>query len=403
MISATSSPYALWVPKWYPNANDDQDGNFVEEHARAFATAGGRLAVIFATYDPAPTAPLLRLEARTEHGFRVVRAYYRQHLTGWAALDRGLKLGLYCWGLTRAYRAVRAGLGGRPAVVHVHVLLRTGLWARMYRALTGIPYLLTEHWTLYRPENAHRIGAARRWLSRVVVAGAAGVHTVSDELGRSMQQLGLRHPHYVTIPNVVDTALYYPAPRPLPGPPAFLSVAVFNEQAKNISGLLRAFARFRAEQPAATLTLVGYGPAENALRALATELGLLANGAVTFTGKLARPAVAAQMRRATVFTLFSRFENLPCVLIEALASGLPVVATAVGGVGELVADGQTGWLVPSEDADALLAAWRRTLAPAAGGLLPAAALRARAETQYSLAAVGHRLRQWVAARTGRQV
>ncbi len=403
LIRSPKLPYALWVPKWYPNPNDDQDGNFVEEHARALATAGGRLAVIFATYDPALAAPLLRLDVREEHGFPVARAFYRQRLTGWGMLDRGLKLGLYFWGLTRAYRAVRSRQEARPALVHVHVLLRTGVWARAYRFFTGVPYLLTEHWTLYRPENAHRIGWLRRSLSRWVVAGAAGVHTVSDELGRSMRGLGLKNPHYATIPNVVDTTLYYPPETTASltletRNPKLLHVAVFNEIAKNTSGLLRTFARLRADWPAATLTVVGYGPAEAALRNLADALGLLTTGAVRFTGKLDRPAVAAEMRRATLFTLFSRYENLPCVLIEALASGLPAVATAVGGVPELVSDGETGLLVLSEDEAALLAAWRRVLAPDRAGLLPPAALRARAETRYSLPAVGRALRAWYAAR-----
>ncbi len=235
------------MPKWYPNPNDDQDGNFVEEHARALAAAGGQLAVIYGTYDPAPTAPLLQLAIAEEHGFLVARAFYRQRLTGWGTLDRGLKLMLYFWGLTRAYQAVRARQGARPALVHVHVLLRTGLWARAYRWLTGIPYLITEHWTLYRPENAHRIGWFRQLLSRWIVGGAAGIHTVSDELGRSMRALGLQNDHYTTIPNVVDTALYYPATLPRSPSPALLHVAVFNEAAKNTSGLLRVFARLHAE------------------------------------------------------------------------------------------------------------------------------------------------------------
>lgn len=351
---------------------------------------------MFATYDPAPAAPLLRLEAADEHGFRVVRTFYRQRLTGWGALDRVLKLGLYFWGITRAYRAVRRELGERPSLVHVHVLLRTGVWARAYRALTGVPYVVTEHWSIYRPANAHHVGWLRRVLSRWVVAGAAGISTVSDELGRAMRALGLRHPRYVTIPNVADTALYHPPLPLLPShPPTLLTVAVFAEEAKNLKGMLRAFARFRTEQPAATLTIAGYGPAEAELRALAAELGLTATGAVRFTGKLDRPAVAEEMRRAAVFTLFSRYENLPCVLIEALASGLPVVATAVGGVPELVADGQTGLLVGSEDEEALLAAWRRVLAPRTRAvLLPPAALAARAEARYSLPAVGRRFREW---------
>jgi glycosyltransferase involved in cell wall biosynthesis len=388
-----SRPYTLWVPKWYPNPNDDQDGNFVEEHARALHAVGGALAVVFGTYDPAPTAPLLRLEATEEHGFPVVRAFYRQRLTGWALLDRGLKLVLYFWGLTRAYHCVRRQMEARPALVHVHVMLRTGLWARVYRALTGIPYLVTEHWTLYRPENAHRIGWLRRRLSGWVTRGAAAVLPVSHEMVRAMQALGLKSARYEVVPNVVDTALYHPtASAEPPAPPTLLHVAVFNEAAKNASGLLRTFAKLHAAQPEVRLVMAGYGPAEAQLHVLATELGLLADEAVRFTGKLDRPAVAAEMRRATAFVLFSHFENLPCVLIEALASGLPVVATTVGGIPELVDDGQTGYLVPPADEAALLAALRRILTPEGRAtLLPAPALQARAEARYSLEAVGQQL------------
>lgn len=386
--------YVLWVPKWYPNPNDDQDGNFVEEHARALVTAGGRLGVIFGTYDARPGAPLLAIEAREEHGFPVVRAFYRKRLTGLAPLDRLLKLLLYFIGLTRAYRTVRQQFGRRPALVHVHVLLRTGLWARAYQRLTGIPYLITEHWTLYRPENAHLIGWWRRVLSAWVVRGAVAVHTVSHELAEAMRALGLRNARYVTIPNVVDTTIYHPAasPDPAPRPPTLLHVAVFNEKAKNTSGLLRAFARLREQLPAAQLTIVGYGPAELTLHALAAELGLLAAGAVRFTGKLDRPAVAAEMRQAAAFVLFSNFENLPCVLLEALSSGLPAVATAVGGVAELVEDGRTGWLIAPRDEAALQVALHRALT-ARGTLLSPTALRQRAEARYSLAAVGRAFRE----------
>ena len=174
-------------------------------------------------------------------------------------------------------------------------------------------------------------------------------------------------------------------------------MAVFTEPVKNLPGLLRTFARLRAEQPAATLTLVGYGAAEAALRAQAAGLGLLATGAVTFTGKLDRPAVAEQMRRAAALVLFSRTENLPCVLIEALASGLPVVATRVGGIPELVEDGRTGWLVPSEDEAALLAALHRVSGPERNALLPPAEMAARAEARYSFRAVGAALQRWYEA------
>jgi glycosyltransferase involved in cell wall biosynthesis len=123
------------------------------------------------------------------------------------------------------------------------------------------------------------------------------------------------------------------------------------------------------------------------LHRLAQELGLLDTGIVTFLGKLAPAQVAAEMRRAACLVLFSNYENLPCVLIEAQASGLPAVATRVGGVPELLPEPSLGLLVPPGDEVALAQALREVLA-APAGRFDNARLRARAVSQYSYPAVG---------------
>ncbi|RZK45563.1 MAG: glycosyltransferase, partial [Hymenobacter sp.] len=166
-----------------------------------------------------------------------------------------------------------------------------------------------------------------------------------------------------------------------------LHVAAFNEAAKNLGGLLRTVARLRHAQPGLRLRVAGYGPAEATLHRLAQELNLLADGTVTFLGKLAPAQVAAEMRRAACLVLFSNYENLPCVLLEAQASGLPAVATRVGGVPELLPDAGIGLLVPPGDEAALAQALREVLA-APPGRFDTARLRARAVAHYSYPAVG---------------
>jgi glycosyltransferase involved in cell wall biosynthesis len=113
--------------------------------------------------------------------------------------------------------------------------------------------------------------------------------------------------------------------------------------------LLEALAQIRRQREV-TLDLVGGGPLGPALREQVQSLGL--DGAVSFHGEQLKHEVAEFMRRADLFVLPSLFENLPCVLIEAMASGLPFVATDVGGVPELM-DGAGGWLCPPHDPDAL--------------------------------------------------
>ena len=131
------------------------------------------------------------------------------------------------------------------------------------------------------------------------------------------------------------------------------------EPVKNHALLLAAFAALRARRPdlAARLRLavVGDGPLLQALRAQVDGAGL--NDVVWLPGK--RDDVAAILRGLTVFALPSIAEGTPGAALEAMASGVPVVGSDVGGVPEVVADGATGTLVPSGDAEALAAALER--------------------------------------------
>jgi glycosyltransferase involved in cell wall biosynthesis len=385
-------PKVLHLPKWYPHRYDDQDGDFVARHVAAIAAHGGagQSAVVFATVARGPLSALLVEEADLGGPVPIWRYYYRAHLTGLAPLDKLLKLGLWLLAQGRGLRAVRRHWAGAlPEVVHAHVLFRPAAWAWWLRWRHGIPYVLTEHWTAFQPANVGHLGWLKRWLAGWLVRQAAAFTPVSADLGRALAALGGVHAHTTVIPNVVDTALFH-----LPAAPAartgLLHVAAFNEQAKNLGGLLRTVARLRGTQPALPglqLRVAGYGPAEAALHHLAQELGLLADGTVTFLGKLPPAQVANEMRHAACLVLFSNYENLPCVLIEAQASGLPAVATRVGGVPELLPEPSLGLLVPPGHEIELARALREVLV-APPGRFDAAQLRARAVALYSYPAVG---------------
>ena len=378
----------LHLPKWYPHRYDELDGDFVERHVAAIAEYGGAEgAVLFATVARGPLPGLIDAQEDFSGSWPTLRYYYRAAPTGLALLDKPLKLLLYCWCLLRGYRRLRRHWGGqRPDLVHVHVLLRTGLFAWALRAVRGIPFIITEHWTLYLPQRAAHLTGLRRMLTRAVVRRAAALHTVSDNLRAALAALGAVNAHSVVIPNVVDTELFHPAAvGSAPVGPVLLHVAAFNEAAKNLCGLLRVVAGLRAQVPGLRLRIGGYGPDEALVRSQAADLGLLADGTVTFLGKLTHAEVAEEMRRAACFVLFSNFENLPCVLIEAQASALPAVATRVGGVPELLPDdGRFGQLVAAGDEPALAAALVAVLATE----YDAAALRANAVARFSMAAVG---------------
>lgn len=129
---------------------------------------------------------------------------------------------------------------------------------------------------------------------------------------------------------------------------------------KGQSLLLRAVAGLRRSGVPAVLTVIGNGPDEAPLRRAARRLGVAEH--VEFTGALGQPQVAERLRTADVFCLPSFAEGLPVVLMEAMAAQVPVVATRIAGVGELVEDGVSGLLVAPGRADLLEGALARLAA-----------------------------------------
>ncbi len=114
---------------------------------------------------------------------------------------------------------------------------------------------------------------------------------------------------------------------------------------KDHATLLRALAQVDEKIPSVRLVLVGSGPLEAELRRLVTSLGL--DATVVFAGS--RGDVPELLPAFDVFALSSRFEGLPIALLEAMATGLPCVATTVGGIPEVVTDGHDGLLVEPAD------------------------------------------------------
>ena len=374
------------LPKWYPHRYDDQDGDFVGRHVAAIAAHGGaEVAVLFAAVARGPLSSLIDAEEDFSGPWPTLRYYYRAAPTGLVLLYKPLKLLLYFWCLRRGYRRLRGHWGGaRPDIIHVHVLLRTGLFAWALRALRGIPFIITEHWTLYLPQRASGISWLRRVLTRAVMRRAAALHTVSGGLRDAMAALGFVNKNPVVIANVVDTDLFRlrqsientpqsslvtpvteAAEESVESamPPTLLHVSAFHDTVKNLSGVLRVVARLRTGWPGLRLRIAGYGPDEMYLKECAASLNLLDDGTVTFLGKLPHEAVATEMARVTALVSFSRAETFGCVLLEARACGCPVVATRTGGVPELFQpENAFGLLVPPDDEAALEAALTVVLA-----------------------------------------
>jgi glycosyltransferase involved in cell wall biosynthesis len=162
---------------------------------------------------------------------------------------------------------------------------------------------------------------------------------------------GIPSERVTVILNGVDPEFFQPPRAGRSGQPVILSVGRLEPQ-KNQETLIEAFRLVAAEHPEAKLCLVGNGMLQEHLLNLAARHGLAERVQILPGRTNLRPL----FQEATVFVLSSVAEGLPNVVLEAMATGLPVVATRVGGMPEVVLPGRTGWLVPRGDVVALAAA-----------------------------------------------
>jgi glycosyltransferase involved in cell wall biosynthesis len=335
----------LVVPKWFPWPDRPVFGIFCREQARALAE---RHDVVVLASDAVrrPDFRLFELTDAVEDGLRTLRVRYRRPAFRPAAMACQVA------GMLAALRRLRRH-GWRADIVHAHVY-SAGIPALILGRVSRAAVVITEHYTGFQ---RGLVTGYDKFAARVAFRRADLVAPVSHELARQVRALEPRARVRV-VENVVDTGAFYPASGPSDGhrPERLLTVAALAAK-KGHADLLEALAELPSQHQA-TLDLVGAGDLRSELEARVRSLGL--EERVTFYGERSHREVAEFMRRADLFVLPSRFENLPCVLIEALATGLPFVATAVGGVPEL-AGGPGAALCPPGDPQALASAIARAL------------------------------------------
>jgi glycosyltransferase involved in cell wall biosynthesis len=231
-------------------------------------------------------------------------------------------------------------------------------------------------------------GAGRRTLNRWTVPLATHVVAVSERVAAyARREFRVPADRLTTIPNGVDLVHFRPTARPVRSHEVVIGCTARLHRKNDHDSLLKAFAQIAPEWPEARLLLVGRGPEEERLRMLADRLELSAR--VRFAGEQAD--VAPSLEEMDLYVQSSIAEGMPNSVLEAMAAGLPVVATAVGGTPEVLADGETGLLVPPGDPAAMAAALTTLLADRAKAAVFGRAGRARVEADFGEATMVRRV------------
>lgn len=273
----------------------------------------------------------------------------------------------------------------RPAIVHSRTV--GTLDAQLYAWLARVPVRLHgEEGVQTDPDlTSPRDRWLRRAMAPLITRYTVVARSLYDHLHRD---IGIAPARLTLIPNGVDIRRFHPAPRQPIGPPGFstpetLIVGAVGRMhpVKDHFTLLDAFARLA--HPAARLAIIGDGPLLEPTRRRAHQLNL--SSRVWIPG--ARDDIHQLLGGFDVFVLPSLGEGMSITLLEAMATGLAIVATAVGGTPEVIDDGVDGTLTPRADAAALARALERYLHSPPLRAAHGAAARAKAVARFSLDAM----------------
>lgn len=301
-------------------------------------------------------------------------------IAGWSYLIAGLAV------LLRERR--------RYQILHCHQMISPMTLALMGRALPGKRLVINPHGRGPRGDVA-KITRLRPLTGKLRVAAALlwgdAFVAIARDIHHELRTMGVPEGRIWDIPNGVDVERFAPAiPAErqalrrnlhLPDAPLIMFVGRFTV-AKGLDILLNAWAQRDAALADARLVLVGDGELRERLVQQAHSLGL--DRSVIFTGSTID--TAPYLRAADAFVLPSRTEGMPVALLEAMACGLPCIATRVGGSAELIDDGQNGRLIAPEDVGALMRALTEALSMPSWG----ERARQRIVERYAMDAVAQR-------------
>lgn len=336
--------HILTLTPFYPNEHDDAVGCFVAEPLEAFNVSGIRNSVfaVQAFYHGKVRSRRDGVQARWLRYFS---------LPGGTGLPTA---GAFVF--ARIVSLVRELHRSDPIdLIHAHAALPCGHAAMLLKSELGLPYVVSVH-GLDAFSTQQVRGRAGEWCRRIsqrVYQSSQRVVCVS-ELVREQVLVGTSPSCRTSVVyNGVDPNLFAPGDEGPADAARILSVGDLIPT-KGHDVLLRAVASCVAEFPSISLEIIGDGPEQPRLEALARSLGIQQR--VSFLGRQRRQRVAAAMRRCTTFALPSRYEGLGCVYLEAMSTGKPVIGCRGQGIAEIVRHGSNGFLVgPDNDRELALA------------------------------------------------
>ncbi len=318
-------------------------GLFVEKHAEIVAK--DHLVSVLYIHELDDVNAVEMEEYRIENGVHVFRYFVQAPKKSVAAPF--LRLYSFLKFQRQGFNRICKTLG-KPNINHVHILTRNGILPFYWKMRYGIPYVITEHWSRYLDYNPTFRGFIRKWTTKIIVKNANALSTVSDLLMKGMNKHGLHNKKQIIIPNIVDTKKFHIGTQSAKKKIQIIHISCFEDQSKNISGMLRSIKEVSKIRNDFEFTLIGIGPDFESLRSYADALEI-PKSLIRFKGLVAHHEIATFIQQSDFMVLFSNYETFGIVAAENLACGKPIVLPNTGALPEIIPDKYAYFVEPGDE------------------------------------------------------
>ncbi|MDP5093051.1 MAG: glycosyltransferase family 4 protein [Polaribacter sp.] len=306
--------HILFLCGWYPSRILPTNGDFIQRHAEAVFLKHS-VTVIHIITDPFLKNKIEITEEKI-NGIPTHIAYVK------ATKNPISKIFLFIRAFTIVLKKTK-----NIDVVHLNEIFPFGILSLYLKWFKKIPFIISEHWTDYAYPFSKNIGFFHKTASKIIAKNASFVCPVSIDLQNSLLQFGL-NANYTIVENVVNTAVFFPIENKN-SIFTIVHISNMNDDQKNISGILNVVAKLHDQKIPIRVQMIG----ENASKynSIKEIIGL---ESIEFIDHLPHHLLVKHLQKSNILVLFSNYENLPCVILESFACGIPVISTNVGGIKE---------------------------------------------------------------------